>query len=282
MHSTRRIHAKGAFARLLAYFQARSPKYCAGLFAVLLAVVLLAAPSPYCIETPGPTQDVLGKAESGEVITIEGAETYADDGKLLLTTVNASGVPGYPVSNIVALIGWFDPHSVVMPREVVVPIGQTAEEYSAESQEEMSSSQGDAADAALTFMASRGMGADGVEVSMHVDDIGGPSAGMMYALGVIDKLTPQDETGGLTIAGTGTIDADGTVGAIGGIRLKMLGARRDGATWFLAPEENCAEVVGHVPDGLRDVSVSTLEEAYEALVAIGKGEGDTLPHCSAA
>ena len=52
MHSTRRIHAKGAFARLLAYFQARSPKYCAGLFAVLLAVVLLAAPSPYCIETP--------------------------------------------------------------------------------------------------------------------------------------------------------------------------------------------------------------------------------------
>ena len=117
---------------------------------------------------------------------------------------------------------------------------------------------------------------------MHVDDIGGPSAGMMYALGVIDKLTPQDETGGLTIAGTGTIDADGTVGAIGGIRLKMLGARRDGATWFLAPEENCAEVVGHVPDGLRDVSVSTLEEAYEALVAIGKGEGDALPHCSAA
>ena len=186
MHSTRRIHAKGAFARLLAYFQARSPKYCAGLFAVLLAVVLLAAPSPYCIETPGPTQDVLGKAESGEVISIEGAETYADDGKLLLTTVNASGVPGYPVSNIVALIGWFDPHSVVMPREVVVPIGQTAEEYSAESQEEMSSSQGDAADAALAFMASRGMGADGVEVSMHVDDIGGPSAGMMYALGVID------------------------------------------------------------------------------------------------
>ena len=65
MHSTRRIHAKGAFARLHAYFQARSPKYCAGLFAVLLAVVLLAAPSPYCSEPPGPTQDVLGMAEGG-------------------------------------------------------------------------------------------------------------------------------------------------------------------------------------------------------------------------
>lgn len=74
---------------------------------------------------------------------------------------------------------------------------------------------------------------------------------------------------------------DGKVGAIGGIRMKMLGAKRDGATWFLAPESNCDEVVGHVPEGLRDVKVSTLDEAYQALVAIGEGKGDALPQCSA-
>lgn len=79
---------------------------------------------------------------------------------------------------------------------------------------------------------------------MHVDSIGGPSAGMMYTLGLIDKLTPANESGGKTIAGTGTIDKDGKVGRIGGIELKMLGAKRDGATWFLAPASNCLDVAG--------------------------------------
>lgn len=280
MHSSRRVHAKGALSRFRGYFLTRSLRYCAGLFAVLLGLVVLVAPSAYAVETPGPTQDVLGSTSSGEVIAVEGAETYEDDGELLLVTVNASGVPGYPISNVMALIGWADPRTVVMPHEAVVPIGQSAEEYAAESEQEMSSSQDAATQAALSYLRSQGMDVDGVEVRMHVDDIGGPSAGMMYALGVIDKLTPQDETGGLTIAGTGTMDADGNVGSIGGIRLKMLGARRDGATWFLAPEANCGEVVGNVPDGLRDVSVSTLDEAYRALVAIGNGEGDALPHCA--
>lgn len=110
------------------------------------------------------------------------------------------------------------------------------------------------------------------DVSMHIEDIGGPSAGMMYALGLVDKLTPENEANGVTVAGTGTIDKSGKVGAIGGIDLKMIGAQQDGATWFLAPAENCDEVVGHVPNGLRDAKVSTLEEAYTALVKIGKGE----------
>ena len=220
MHSTRRFHAKGAFRRLRRYFETRSLRYCAGLFAVLLGLVALVAPSPYCIETPGPTQDVLGELSGrsgGEVIAVEGADTYTDEGELLLTTVNASGVPGYPVSNIVALIGWFDPDTVVMPNEAVVPIGQTAEEYAGESQQEMDQSQQEAVDAALAFLQDRGVDVSGVDVDMHVEGIGGPSAGMMYALGLIDKLTPESETGGRTIAGTGTIDAEGNVGAIGGV-----------------------------------------------------------------
>lgn len=245
----------------------------------MLGLIVMVAPSPYVVEGAGPTQDVLGQSSGTDVISIEGAETYDDDGQLLLVTVSASGVPGYPVSNIVALFGWLSSEIKVLPNEAVVPIGQTAEEYASENEEEMSSSQDSATAAALSFLEDQGMDVSDIEVTMHVDDIGGPSAGMMYALGLIDKLTPENETGGEIIAGTGTMDEDGNVGSIGGIYLKMLGAVRDGATWFLAPEANCDDVVGNVPDGLRDVSVSTLEEAYEAIVAIGNGEGESLPHC---
>ncbi|SDC37783.1 PDZ domain-containing protein [Sanguibacter gelidistatuariae] len=119
-----------------------------------------------------------------------------------------------------------------------------------------------------------------VDVQIQIDDIGGPSAGTMFALGIIDRLTPEDEVNGQVIAGTGTMDTTGTVGAIGGIRQKLNGALRDGATWFLAPASNCNEVVGHVPDGLRVVKVSTLAEARAAMTAIGAGDGGSLPTCT--
>ncbi|MBO3088623.1 YlbL family protein [Cellulomonas dongxiuzhuiae] len=120
-----------------------------------------------------------------------------------------------------------------------------------------------------------------VDVSINIEGIGGPSAGTMFALGLVDLLTPEDEANGQVIAGTGTIDVTGAVGPIGGIRQKLAGAVRDGAAWFLAPSDNCDEVVGHVPDGLRVVEVSTLHEAREAMVAIGAGEGEDLPTCTA-
>ena len=75
----------------------------------------------------------------------------------------------------------------------------------------------------------------------HVGDIGGPSAGLMFSLGIYDLLTPGDLTGGKFIAGTGTITVDGKVGAIGGIQQKMSGAKEAGATVFLVPAGNCDE-----------------------------------------
>jgi len=111
--------------------------------------------------------------------------------------------------------------------------------------------------------------------------VGGPSAGMMFALGIIDKMSPGDLTGGQHIAGTGTIDADGNVGPIGGIRQKLYGARDAGATWFLAPEANCNEVVGHVPDGIRVFSTSTLKQSLTVLETIRDGgDLDALPTCT--
>lgn len=118
------------------------------------------------------------------------------------------------------------------------------------------------------------------QVKIQLDNVGGPSAGMMFALGIVDKLTPGPMTGGRHFAGTGTIDAEGAVGPIGGIAQKMLGAARSGATVFLAPEDNCGEVVGHVPEGMQVVKVSTLEEAVDAVTLIGQGkDSSSLPSC---
>ncbi|GAP55345.1 uncharacterized protein YlbL [Arthrobacter sp. Hiyo6] len=119
------------------------------------------------------------------------------------------------------------------------------------------------------------------DVKISLDKVGGPSAGMMFALGIVDTVTPGDLTGGKHIAGTGTITPDGAVGAIGGIGQKMYGARAGGATMFLAPAANCDEVVGHIPAGLQVVKVENLAEAREAVQTAGSG-GDTskLPVCT--
>jgi PDZ domain-containing protein len=114
-------------------------------------------------------------------------------------------------------------------------------------------------------------------VKISVGDIGGPSAGMMFALGIIDKLTPMNLTGGKFIAGTGEITASGQVQPIGGIQQKMVGARSAGATIFLTPAGNCSDTVGAVPAGLRLVKVSTLTQAISDLEAIKAGK--SVPSC---
>jgi PDZ domain-containing protein len=113
-------------------------------------------------------------------------------------------------------------------------------------------------------------------VKVQLQDVGGPSAGMMFALGIIDKLTPGELNGGKHVAGTGTISAYGVVGAIGGIRQKMYGARAAGATYFLAPASNCGGsdgVRGHIPAGLTVFATSSLSQSVTDLKAIASGTG---------
>lgn len=117
------------------------------------------------------------------------------------------------------------------------------------------------------------------EVRIDAGTVGGPSAGMMFALAVRDVLTPGAMTKGKAIAGTGTINDAGEVGAIGGIRQKLVGARDADAEWFLAPEDNCGDVVGHVPEGLNVVSVDTFDEASAAVESIAKGDTSDLATC---
>ncbi len=116
-------------------------------------------------------------------------------------------------------------------------------------------------------------------VEISLDDVGGPSAGLMFALGIVDKLTPGSLTGGKYIAGTGTIDDSGMVGDIGGITQKMVGARRKGATVFLSPPGNCAQAKATKPDGLRLVKAVSLDAAVAALDDLRSGRTAGLPRC---
>ena len=120
-----------------------------------------------------------------------------------------------------------------------------------------------------------------VEATFGLSDVGGPSAGMMFALGVVDEITPGSLTGGKDISGTGTIDMTGQVGPIGGIQQKMAGARESGSTFFLAPASNCNEVKGHEPKGMQVFAVNTLHEAVAATEAIASGNTSGLATCSA-
>ena len=120
-----------------------------------------------------------------------------------------------------------------------------------------------------------------VEATFGLSDVGGPSAGMMFALGVVDEITPGSLTGGKDISGTGTIDMTGQVGPIGGIQQKMAGARESGSTFFLAPASNCNEVKGHEPKDMQVFAVNTLHEAVAATEAIASGDTSGLATCSA-
>ena len=108
-------------------------------------------------------------------------------------------------------------------------------------------------------------------IDFNLANIGGPSAGLMFTLAVIDKLTTGDLNDGKFVAGTGTIDRDGKVGSIGGITHKMLAAQEAGATVFLVPADNCDEAKTAHDDGLELVKVDNLDQAVDALKHISAG-----------
>jgi PDZ domain-containing protein len=120
------------------------------------------------------------------------------------------------------------------------------------------------------------------DVDLHLaDNIGGPSAGLMFALGIYDVLTPGSLTHGKVIAGTGEIDAQGKVGEIGGVQQKIAGAQHDGARLFLVPAGNCAEAVhAHYDAGkIRLVRVATMTDALSAIKAWAADSDASLPRC---
>ncbi|MGW0119582.1 S16 family serine protease [Streptomyces sp. NPDC003327] len=256
----------------------RALALCALPVAALFAVVGL-APLPYSIAQPGTTADVLGEDKGQEVITISGAPVRQPEGKMLMTTIIATG-PSTDVDLGDVADAWFRTDRAVLPRDSVFPPGKSDAEIEKHNLGQMKQSQDAATLAALGYLKKD---PEQVKVTLHLADVGGPSAGLLFSLGIVDKLVGDgdggDLTGGRTVAGTGTIEADGTVGAVGGVSLKTQAAARDGATVFLVPKAECSEAEAELPKGMRLVPVTALSDAVSSLRALEQGQESKVPSC---
>ncbi|WP_055524479.1 S16 family serine protease [Streptomyces graminilatus] len=250
---------------------------CALPVVALLATAAF-APLPFAVAQPGMTANVLGDNNGDAVITITGAKTRETRGELRMTTIEATG-PDTHVNLGDVLDGWFRTDRAVMPRDAVYPSGDTTKEIEQHNTAQMKESQDAATEAALKYLDED---SGKVKVTLKLSDVGGPSAGLLFSLGVVDKLDGNgkggDLTGGRTVAGTGTIDPDGTVGAVGGVALKTQAARRDGASVFLVPRAECSDAKSELPKGLRLIPVTSLKGAIGALGALETGRGK-VPSC---
>jgi Lon-like protease len=244
---------------------------CAAVVVALLAVAAL-APLPISIVLPGPTTDVLGSDQGKPVITVTGTPVRTTSGQLRMVTISATE-PNAAVHFTDVAKAWFRTDQAAMPRDAVYPGGGSVQTIEKANEKEMTDSQTAATSAALDQL---GLSPATVKVDLRLEDVGGPSAGLLFTLGIIDKVAGDghggDLTGGRVIAGTGTIDAAGNVGAVGGVPLKEQSARRDGATVFLVPHGECTDAKAELPGGLKLVSVTTLKGALAALAALRAGQ----------
>ncbi|MFD7491380.1 S16 family serine protease [Streptomyces sp. NPDC059832] len=232
---------------------------------------------PFTLAQPGSTANVLGNDHGTPVISIKGVPTRTTEGELRMTTIVATG-PTADVGIGDVIDSWFRTDRAVLPRDSVYPTGGSEKEIEKHNLDDMVKSQDSAVDAALNYL---GKKPGSVDVTLHLADVGGPSAGLFFALGIVDKLDGDgsggDLTGGRTVAGTGTIQADGEVGAVGGVSLKTQAAHRDGATVFLVPKAECREAGAELPKGLRLIPVTTLKNAVSSLRALEQGH--KVPSC---
>lgn len=213
--------------------------------------------------------------EADQVIVREVLAGGAADGTLepgdQILAVN--GEPVRTPSDVVASVTTVDPGEVVTMDVVRDGATTTLEVSTAES--EVNEGQ-----AAIGVIVGQAWGLP-VDVDIAVPgDIGGSSAGLVFALGVIDTMTEESLLDDLAVAGTGEISPDGEVGAISGVQQKIAGAREVGAEVFLAPSANCAAAVGADAGDMLVVPVDTLDEAVDVLADVRAGDVDGLPSCA--
>lgn len=239
-------------------------------FLAAILVISLFIPLPFAIVLPGPATDVLGP-----VVKIPARFTEkmpAPSGALMLTTVSVS-TPDAQVFGLEVLVRWMQAAGVVVPRSVIYEPNVDTKEVNKASLAEMDGSQDNAIAAAFNYLNAnepalatllRSGELSSRQVEFDLPNTGGPSGGLIFALGIVEKLDSTQLINGRRIAGTGTINKKGEVGPIGGIEDKLIGAKRAGATLFLAPIDNCIDIT-NIPKGLQIVAVSTLAEAVTLL-----------------
>lgn len=239
-------------------------------FLFLILVISLFIPLPFAIVLPGPATDVLGPVV--KIPTRFTDKVPAPTGKLMLTTVSIS-TPDSKVLGFEVLARWIQADGVVVPKSVIYEPNVDIEKVNKESKAEMDGSQDNAIAAAFNYLKVyepalvpylRSGELNGRLLKFDLPNTGGPSGGLIFALGIVEKLNAAQLVNGRLIAGTGTINKKGEVGPIGGIEDKLIGAKRAGATLFIAPIDNCIDI-SNIPNGLQIVAVSTLAEAVTLL-----------------
>jgi len=217
---------------------------------------------------PGGATDVLDK-----VVSIKSENAYKPNGSLYLLAVRVTS-PDTAMFSGEIVYGWINGDSRIFPRSALYPDHVSAKSIDKAAKQDMTSSQDKAKIVALAYVKKNYPELPAVNpslITLDVKETGGPSGGMIFTLGVIEELTPQDLLRGRKVAGTGTIDLSGKVGPIGGIDEKLIAAQRAGVTIFLAPRSNCPGITS-VPDGLTIYSINTIDDAVKALSANGSPE----------
>lgn len=223
----------------------------------------LFAPLPFVVVMPGGATDVLDK-----VISIKSENSYKPTGSLYLLAVRVTS-PGSAMYSGEIVYGWANGDQRIFPRSLIYPDNVSPKVIDKEAKVDMTTSQDKAKAVALAYMRKNYPQLPSVDpslITLDVKDTGGPSGGMIFTLGVIEELTPEDLLQGRKVAGTGTIDPKGNVGPIGGIDEKLIAAKRVGVTVFLAPRANCSEVTS-VPKGVTLFAIRTIDDAVKALTS---------------
>lgn len=243
------------------------PRFATAILGVFFAIALV-APLPFVIVMPGSAQNIFEK-----IITVKNQSSYPATGRLDLMSVRVTNPNNWIIGPEV-IYAWIRSDEAVYPRAAIYPPGATNESEKKAADIDMVSSQSKAIGAGLNFLSKHpefGVAADQLNeknIDFDVKRTGGPSGGMIFALGVIELLTPGDILQGRHISGSGTITIDGKVGPIGGINEKILAAQKAGATLFLVPIGNRDEIVS-LPKGIKVAIVATLDDAVKALTAKG-------------
>jgi len=258
----------------------------------LLVVLGLVAPVTFVAELPGPVLNVLDKQKDSEIIQIEDktltdpttsvkSSTTTDESKLLMLTVSVYGGPQRYLGFIQIIWQFFNQDNAILPTEMVYPLDETSSENDEKTQSQMEGAQSSAVTAALSYL---GKSSQDYNVNISVEEVGGPSAGLIFALGIVDKIQVQNGQssfiGKHIIAGTGTIGEDREVGAIGGINQKLTAAHNNGATLFLMPESNCSGVDHFSYSNMRIVPVETLDEAVDVIKLYNQDPNASFPTCA--
>jgi len=238
-----------------------------GIFFTLATI----APLPFAIVLPGEAQNIFK-----DVITIKDLESYPATGRIDLMSIRVTN-PDTWIFGPELIYSWINAERTVYPKSAIYPPGTSSEEESKQAKADMVASQDTAITASIRYLQShpeilgaRSLGVeradalDAEKISFKVEKTGGPSGGLVFSIGLVELLTEKDLMQGRHIAGTGTIDVRGVVGAIGGINEKIFSAHKVGATVFFAPVDN-AEEIANVPEGIKVITVATLAQAVSYL-----------------